>query len=93
MARDDIPEIIKRVRQKIKEKDPRRKMDLQIADDDYRIEEYADGDDPWVHVCVTIGKKGISAYDIAELLTNIEEEVRQEFKNVLIVPTLAEWNP
>jgi hypothetical protein len=37
--------------------------------------------------------ESITREEQLKILSNIEEELRQGFKNVLIVPTLAEWNP
>jgi len=94
MPRQDrvIAKVLKTVREQIKERDPQKELDLQVGDEDYRVETDADGD--WTYVCVTPGKPGVRPYDFAEMLGKIEEELHEQgYEHVQLVPTLAEWNP
>jgi hypothetical protein len=93
MTRQAIQDIVGKVREQISQRDPRNDMELQVGEDDVRI----DGDDEndeWIYVCVTPAKSSVRPYDYAEMLSKITEDLNdQGYENVLLVPTLAEWNP
>ena len=60
---------------------------------DYTLEVYADGvrqEDDWWYVTVKPDRDGVRSHDYAELLTEVEEQIRREKQlNVLLVPVLV----
>jgi hypothetical protein len=87
----NVSEILRKVREQIAVQDPDQRLDLEVGDDDFRIDHDEDGD--WIYICVTPRKTGIRPYDYAEMLGKIEKNLnKQGHENVLLVPTLAEWD-
>ena len=79
----DIPKILDSVRGLLS-KGERRGVPLKI-EEDYQLE------DDWLYLCVTPTKKGVRALDYAEVLGEIEDDLRKEgYDRVLLVPTLSE---
>ncbi len=81
----DIPAIVQDVQRRLAEKGRERGLALELKAQDYRLE------DNWLYLCVIPAQESVRPFDYAEILSEIEAELRQEgFDNVLLVPTLAE---
>lgn len=82
ISQTQIPDVITKIRDRVSTKGRERRMELQVEDRDYRLE------DDYLYVCVYPVTKGIRPYDYAEILAETEKELRDEgIDNVLIVPT------
>ena len=81
----DIPEVIVDVNERLASKGKPLGLDLMVEPRDYRIE------DDWLYLCVTTSQEGIRPFDFAEVLGDVERELRRDgVDKVLLVPTLAD---
>ena len=82
---EQVPEIIAAVQQRLREAAARGGVHLSVSEKDSTFE------DDWLYVCVTPDAKGESASDYANLMSDIEKELRKEgTEHVLLVPAIAE---
>ncbi len=80
-----IPQILEKIRIRLAQRGHEQGLDLRVEDRDYKLEE------DWLYVCVYPAGGGIRPYDYAEILSDIERELRDEdADNVLIVPTIPD---
>ncbi len=83
VTQGEIPKIIETVKEQLKKAEHDRGIHLQLSPHDYRIE------DDWLYLCVTPSREGVRASDHAELMAEIEKQLREQGNdNVLLVPTL-----
>jgi hypothetical protein len=81
----DIPKILKTVREELERKGRERALELRLEERDYRLE------DDWLYLCVTPANQGIRPFEYAEILGEIEKDLREQGNdNVLLVPSLAD---
>lgn len=81
----EVSGVVDKVRELLSRLGKDRSVVLELEDQDYKLE------DEWLYLCVTSKKPGIRASDYAELLADIEKELRdQQIDNVLLVPAVAD---
>lgn len=85
ITHSEIPAVIKDIENRLIAKGRERKIILKVEDQDYHLE------DDWLYVTVAPDQKGIRPYDYAELLGEVEKELRSEgIDNVLLVPVIPD---
>lgn len=81
----EVPGIIEFIQQRLEQVAQERGVRLQVCEEDSRL------DDDWLYVCITPAEPGVRASDYAEVMSQIERQLRdQGAENVLLVPTVAE---
>jgi hypothetical protein len=85
VAVPNIPDLIKEVQQLLDAKCRRRKFRLKVSADGVRE------DDDWIIIAVPPTKPGVRAYEYAELLNEVEEELHARgIEKVVLWPVLAD---
>jgi len=80
-----ILEIVNLVKKRLLALGTSRNIELELEERDYHLE------DDWLYLCISPKHPGTRASDYAELLSDIEKELReQEIDNVLLVPEVIE---
>ena len=76
-----VPEIVKKVRERLDDAAKREGVHLKVADE--RL------DDEWLYIVVVPTQPGIRASEHARLMSQIERELREQGDdNVLLVPAI-----
>lgn len=85
MDQNEIDGIVRKVRARLETLSANRRVDLALEDRDYREE------DELLYLNVISKRAGIRPSDYAELMAQIEKELRGEhIDNVLLVPAVPE---
>lgn len=84
-AQSDVPKIIDDIERRLTNAAIDRRIHLTVLREESKL------DDDWLYVCLTPTQSGESAADHAELMSEIEKELREEgIDNVIIIPALAD---
>lgn len=82
---EQVPEILVDVQKRLQEAALSSGVHLSVSEQDSRLE------DDWLYVCVTPNEKGERASDYAELMSDIEKDLRKKgAEHVFLVPAIAE---
>ena len=85
MQEKQIPGVVAQVEKLLSSLSRQRNIGLGLEKQDYRLE------DGWLYLCVTSNKPDVRVSDYAELLADVEKELRtHKINNVLLVPTVAD---
>jgi hypothetical protein len=85
ITENDIPQVVQDVKDRLSRKSLERHLPLELEDRDYHLE------DDWLLLSVTPTQEGVHPFLYAELLGEIEAELRKDgVDNVLLVPTLPD---
>ncbi len=83
-AQTDVARIIQIVERQLKDAE-KRGVHLGVRNGETKLE------DDWLYVCVTPQSQGDRASDHAELMSEIEKNLRDEgYENVLLVPAVGD---
>ncbi len=82
---EQVPEILAIVQKQLQEAAIHGGVHLSVSEQDSKLE------DDWLYVCVTPNEKGERASDYADLMSNIEKDLREKgAEHVLLVPAITE---
>lgn len=82
MNATDVRGLVERIQQRLVTLGQSRGVELQAVEEESRLE------DDWLYVSVTAPAAGVRVSDYAELLAEVEKELRDEgIRNVLLVPS------
>ncbi|GEM_PF-1066551 len=84
MTPEQISPIIAQIQTRLSQLGGAKGVNLQVDTEDTKLE------DDWLYVCVSAPKASIRVSDYADILSEIEKELRAEsIQNVLLVPARA----
>lgn len=85
MSVQSVPEIVERVESALRAARPQNGYALRVVADGVRQE------DDWWYVPVSPDRSGVRAHEYAELLTEIEDRLREQVDlKVLLIPTFVD---
>lgn len=81
---NQIGGVVRQVQTRLDAKGRERSIELRVEEQDYRLE------DDWLYISITPTAPGYRVADYAEILGEIEQELRLEgIDNVLLVPAIG----
>lgn len=88
ITQNDVPKVLALVRGRLDAMRAEGRAPLQVEERDYRVE------DEWLYVVVAPSKPGIRASDYAQVMVDVEQELRETeggiIDNVLLVPAIPD---
>ena len=85
ITENDIPRVVQDIRERLSRKSQERNLPIRLEEENYQLE------DNWLYLAVTPTQGGIHPFLYAEMLGEIETELRRDgIDNVLLVPSFAD---
>lgn len=85
LTQEQVPSIVKRVRELLDEDAEQRKAHLAVNDEETKL------DDDWLYVCVEPTVSGERASDYADLMSDVEKALQRDgIENVILIPVIPD---